>query len=145
MKVFFIGLILYVALRTWEQTHVSVWLAIVCDLLCVSVCEYISYLSFRQTEVDSQFRFPSYGDVSVEMKLLLQLQSLMVGVNYPVFLLRSRFTCEGDKKKHGYFCLSVFGNIGQQPSGWTGTFLESRLHACHDRPNLHIASLLAVS
>lgn len=74
-----------------------------CDLLCVSVCEYISYLSFRQTEVDSQFRFPPDGDVSVEMKLLLQLQSLMVSVDYPVFLLRSRFTCEEGKKNMNIF------------------------------------------
>lgn len=58
------------------------------------------YLSFRQTEVDSQFRFPPDGDVSVEMKLLLQLQSLVVCVNYPVFLLRSRFTCEDDEKQN---------------------------------------------
>lgn len=57
-------------------------------------------LSFRQTEVDSQLRLPSDGDVSVEMKLLLQLQSLMVCVHYPVLLLRPCLTCEGGKKKH---------------------------------------------
>lgn len=76
-----------------------------------------TYLSFRQTEVDSQFRFPPDGDVSVEMKFLLELQSLMVCVNYPVFLLRSCFTCEGDKKqKHAalrmhfkmFFCCCFF-------------------------------------
>ncbi len=76
-----------------------------------------TYLSFRQTEVNSQFRLPPDGDVSVEMKLLLQLQSLMVCVNYPVFLLRSCFTCEGDTKQRTQRYIFAFF---LQPSGITG-------------------------
>lgn len=73
-----------------------------CDKNKEEIFSYLieTYLSFRQPEVDSQFRLPPDGDVSVEMKLLLQLQPLMVCVNYPVFLLRSCFTCESDKKRN---------------------------------------------
>lgn len=81
-----------------------------------------TYLSFRQTQVDSQFRFPPDGDVSIKMELFLQLQPLMVGVNHPVFLLRSRFTCH-NKIKHRTNLLVVT----EMHPGFPGTRLERTL------------------
>jgi len=92
-----------------------------------------SYLSFWQTEVDSQFRFPPDGDVSVEMKLLLQLQSLMVRVHYPVFLLRSRFTCE--RKKNALPKIQNFLFFWAHLSArWLNWKTSSEQAACQDRP-----------
>lgn len=79
--------------------------------MCTCVCERFSfqtYLSLRQAEADSQFGFPPDGDVSVEMKLFLQLQSLMVCINYSVLLLRSCFTCKVDKSTHYKFSVFPF-------------------------------------
>lgn len=78
---------------TWWMAHVSV-----CFL-------FQTYLSLRQAEADSQFGFPPDGDVSVEMKLFLQLQPLMVCINYSVLLLRSCFTCEVDKNTRYNFSI----------------------------------------
>lgn len=64
------------------------------------------YLSLRQAEADSQFGFPPDGDVSVEMKLFLQLQPLVVCINHSVLLLRSCFSCEVDQNTH--FKIPVF-------------------------------------
>lgn len=73
----------------------------------VSVCSsFQTYLSLRQAEADSQFGFPPDGDVSVEMKLFLQLQPLVVCINYSVLLLRSCFACEVDKSTHYNFSIS---------------------------------------
>lgn len=74
-----------------------------------SVCfSFQTYLSLRQAEADSQFGFPPDGDVSVEMKLFLQLQPLMVCINYSVLFLRSCFTCEVDKSTHYNFSIFRF-------------------------------------
>lgn len=93
---------------------------------------FYAYLSFRQTQVDSQFGFPPDGDVSVEVKLLLQLQPLMVCVHHPVFLLRSCFTWEQDKSirwgQDGFIYLSVCFYLNDRESA------DSRLGL--DRPGL---------
>lgn len=109
-----------------------------------------TYLSFRQTEVDSQFRFPPDGDVSVEMKLLFQLQSLVVCVHYPVFLLRSCFTCVCDRETKRWFILFYF-IFRMVSSGWTGRFTVLRAGCMPDLSahvifiscvfNLHIFTL----
>jgi hypothetical protein len=50
------------------------------------------YLSFRQAQVGRELCLPPDGDVPVEVKLLLQLQTLVVGIHHPVLFLGSRFT-----------------------------------------------------
>lgn len=74
-----------------------------------------TYLSLWEAQVDSQLRFPSDGYVSVKMKLFFQLQPLVVCVHYPVFLLRSRFTCVGDRSTNEW--LWVFVDAGVSVSG----------------------------
>lgn len=102
-----------------------------CDKNKEEIFSYLieTYLSFRQPEVDSQFRLPPDGDVSVEMKLLLQLQPLMVCVNYPVFLLRSCFTCESDKKRN-----SVKIELFFLAARWLNWKIYAEDAACQDRP-----------
>lgn len=90
--------------RNVSTSHQSQWC-----LAQVSVCfSFLTYLSLRQAEADSQFGFPPDGDVSVEMKLFLQLEPLMVCINYSVLLLRSCFTCKVDKNTHYDFSFAWF-------------------------------------
>lgn len=102
------------------------------------------YLSLRQAQADSQFRFPPDGDVSVEMKLFLQLQPLVVCINHSVLLLRSCFSCEVDQNTHFTTPLFPLWLLVFMYSEFKSLYLvrsARRRRACQDGP-IGLASLL---
>ena len=52
-------------------------------------------LPLGEPKCGSQLTFPPDGDVSTKVKLLLQLQPLMVCVHHPVFVFCPGFHCGG--------------------------------------------------
>ena len=50
----------------------------------------LSHLSLRETDPVCELSFSPDGDVPTVVELLLQLQSLVVGVDNPVFVLCTR-------------------------------------------------------
>ncbi len=64
-----------------------------------SVTCLTSYLSLRQAERRGELRLPPDGDVFAVVKLFLQLQPLVVGVNHPVFVFSPRLpVCKTQKQ-----------------------------------------------
>lgn len=52
-----------------------------------------AHLSLREAQRHRQLRLPAHGDVAIALKLLLQLQPLLVGVHHPVLVLCASFPC----------------------------------------------------
>lgn len=64
-----------------------------------SILEPDFHLSFWQSQVGGQFRFPTDRNVFVdECEFFFQLDTLMVGVDDAVFVFGSSFACNNKKK-----------------------------------------------
>ena len=60
-------------------------------LLGASVLEPDLNLALAETELRRQLRFSPYCDVAAEAELLLQFETLVVGVHYSVLVFRAGF------------------------------------------------------
>lgn len=60
----------------------------------------LAYLSLWEAERRGELRLPPDGDVFAVVKLFLQLQPLVVGVNHPVLVFSPRLSvCKTQKNK----------------------------------------------